>query len=166
MASSLVVIEGKVDPLIVLESNLTATLEHTTGEQNPLGKKLESVMNTIVSPVVCRITRSKGIKDSRGSTVGIHVTIINLIVTIRSNVLEAIDEEKDLLLDLVVVLHQTFQFGRKTIAESLVDVVIECVLLVVVNRAGHAAIVEQHPAFVKLGVELFLKRVEILLDHR
>jgi len=143
MASRLEVVERKVDPRIILESNLTATLDHITGEQNPLGKKLESVMNSIVSPVVGREGRSKGIKDSRGSTVGIHVTIINLIITIRSDVLEAIDKEENLVLDPVVVLHQTFQLIRKAIAESLVDVLSEDVLFLLLDRTGHVGIVAQ-----------------------
>jgi len=138
MASSLIVIEGKVNPLIILEPNLTATLDHITGEQNPLGKKLESVMNNIISPVVGRITTPKGIKDS-GSTIVRFIHKL-LIITTRSNVLEAIDEEENLVLDPFVVLHQTFQLIRKAIAESLVDVMGECVLFLLLHT-NHVVIV-------------------------
>ena len=147
MASSLVVIEGKADPRVVLESNLTATLENITGEQNPLGKKPKSVMNSIVSPVVGRIPTPKGIKDSGSTSVRIQFTIITLI-TICSNVLEAIDEEENLVFDLVVVLHQTVQLIQKAIAESLADVLIEGVLFLLLHT-NHARIVGEAGALVK-----------------
>ena len=162
MASSLKVIEGKVNPRIILESNLTTTLDHITGEQNPLGEKPKSRMNGIVSKVVGGVGLSKGIKDSGGSTIGIHVTII-LLITIRSDVLEAIDNDENLVLDLVVVLHQTFQFVRKAIAESLVDVLIESVLFLLLHT-NHVGIVAEDPACVKLGLLKFtLLRFQVLL---
>ena len=132
MSASLEVIEGKVNPRIILESNLTATLDHITGEQNPLGEKPKSLMDSIVSKVVGGVGLSKGIKDSGGSTIGIHVTII-LLITIRSDVLEAIDNDENLILDLVVVLDQAFQLIRKAVAESLVDVLSEDVLFLLLH---------------------------------
>jgi hypothetical protein len=131
VSASLEVIEGKVNPRIILESNLTATLDHITGKESPLGKELEGPVNGIVSKVVGGVTLSKGIKDSSSSTVRIQITI--LLITIRSDVLEAVDDAENIISDEVVVLHQTFQFVRKAIAESLVDVLIESVLFLLLH---------------------------------
>ena len=151
MASSLEVIESEVDPRIVLESNLTATLDHITGEESPLGKELEGPVNRVVSKVVGGVAISKGIKDSGSSTVGIQITI--LLITIRSDVLEAVDDAEDLLSDLIIVLDHTFQAIGKAVVEGLADVLIEGVFFLLLHT-NYVCIVAEDPACVKLGLQI------------
>jgi hypothetical protein len=151
MASSLEVIESEVDPRIVLESNLTATLDHITGEESPLGKELEGPVNRVVSKVVGGVAISKGIKDSGSSTVGIQITI--LLITIRSDVLEAVDDAEDFLSDLIIVLDHTFQAIGKAVVEGLADVLIEGVFFLLLHT-NHVCIVAEDPACVKLGLQI------------
>lgn len=148
VSASLEVIESEVNPRIILESNLTATLDHITGEESPLGKELEGPVNSVVSKVVGGVAVSKGIKDSSSSTVRIQITI--LLITIRSDVLEAVDDAENFVSDLIVVRDHTFQAIGKAVFEGLADVLIEGVLFLLLHT-NHASIIDRNPALSRLG---------------